>query len=195
MVNEERLTCSGCGVGICGRQAVISRVLGGKGSRRCLACLGGGLGAAPEQLCELVGNYLARRECYRREWLAAAPCDRDGQAPCCPSCLENSPDPPAWLRPELFALAESDDLPEPDLTVDAEESGCGDLMVLMMRSIRKLAPGDVLELIARDPGAAADIPSWCRLTGHALLAGPTGVEGATYYIRKARATSPPNPLP
>jgi tRNA 2-thiouridine synthesizing protein A len=32
-----------------------------------------------------------------------------------------------------------------------------------------MAPGAVLRLIALDPGAPADIPAWCRLTGHALL--------------------------
>lgn len=71
----------------------------------------------------------------------------------------------------------------PDLCVDAEESGCGDLIVLLMRSVRKIRPGEVLELIARDPGASADIPSWCRLTGHTLLAGPFG-EAPTYQIRR-----------
>ncbi|HSE92474.1 MAG TPA: hypothetical protein VLF19_04140 [Methylomirabilota bacterium] len=27
----------------------------------------------------------------------------------------------------------------------------------------------MLELVARDPGAPADLPAWCRLTGHALV--------------------------
>ena len=72
----------------------------------------------------------------------------------------------------------------PDLEVDAEESGCGDLMVLLMRSIRKVPPGGVLRLIARDPGAGADIPSWCRLTGHELLAEPASDEEADYIIRR-----------
>jgi len=32
-----------------------------------------------------------------------------------------------------------------------------------------LEPGEILRLIARDPGAPADVPAWCRLTGHALV--------------------------
>ncbi len=162
----------------------MSRILGGKERRLCLPCLSGSLDTPPDRLCELVGNYLARRDCYRRDWRRASVCDRDGQAPCCPSRLENAPDPPAWFRPELFERTDLDDLPDPDLVVDAEEAGCGDLMVLLMRSIRKLAPGQVLSITARDPGAEADIPSWSRLTGHALLAGPTGEDEATYYIQK-----------
>jgi tRNA 2-thiouridine synthesizing protein A len=176
--------CAACAAPLCERQVVISRVLAGGQARRCLTCLGESLGAAPEQLCELVGNYLVRRDCYRKEWRNAAPCENDGQAPCCPSRLENAPAPPAWYRAELFERSPLDDLPEPDLRVDAEEAGCGDLMVLLMRSVRKLQPGQVLELTARDPGAEADIPSWCRLTGHPLLAGPAGPEEATYYIRR-----------
>ena len=45
----------------------------------------------------------------------------------------------------LFTMP-ADNLPEPDLEVDAEESGCGDLMVLLLRSIRKVPPGGVLRL-------------------------------------------------
>ena len=181
---SDRGACAECGSWICDRQRVISSVLGGKHVARCLNCLGAHLAAPPEQLCELVGAYLVRRDCYRKDWRRARPCDQDGQSPCCPSRLEYAPQPPTWYRAELFERTEVDDLPDPDLTVDAEESGCGDLMVLLLRSMRRLDPGQVLELTARDPGAEADIPSWCRLTGHTLLAGPTGPDDATYYIRK-----------
>lgn len=175
--------CAGCGKLVCGRQQVISRILGGKSGTRCLECLGAALDASPEQLCQLVGGYLARRECYRKDWLRAPVCEEDGQAPCCPSRLENAPEAPSWYNRELFTMPTAD-LPEPDLEVDAEESGCGDLMVLLMRSIRKVPPGGVLRLTARDPGAGADIPSWCRMTGHELLAEPSGEDEADYTIRR-----------
>lgn len=180
----EAATCDACGRTICGRQQVISKILGGKERRLCLDCLGRSLETPPDRLCELVGNYLVRRDCYRRDWRRAAVCAHDGQAPCCPSRLENALEPPNWFRPELFTPSPLDDLPDPDLEVDAEEAGCGDLMVLLMRSIRKLNPGQILRLTARDPGASADIPSWCRLTGHRLLAGPLGEEDADYTIQR-----------
>jgi len=42
--------------------------------------------------------------------------------------------------------------------------------VLELRGrMQALAPGRVLRLIALDLGAPADIPAWCRLTGHTLL--------------------------
>ena len=53
---------------------------------------------------------------------------------------------------------------------DAGALGCGDLVLQLRLRLEALAPGQVLRLIARDPGAQADIPAWCRMTGHTLLA-------------------------
>jgi tRNA 2-thiouridine synthesizing protein A len=43
-----------------------------------------------------------------------------------------------------------------------------------------MSEGQVLRLIARDPGAPADIPAWCRMTGHTLLR----EEHPVYYIKR-----------
>jgi tRNA 2-thiouridine synthesizing protein A len=51
---------------------------------------------------------------------------------------------------------------------DAGDLGCGDL-VLALRGRLRAMPGKVLKLVARDPGAPADIPAYCRMTGHQLL--------------------------
>jgi len=56
-----------------------------------------------------------------------------------------------------------------DVEWDAGDMGCGDLVLELRARIERLAPGRVLKLTARDPGAPADIPAWCRLTGHALV--------------------------
>jgi tRNA 2-thiouridine synthesizing protein A len=50
----------------------------------------------------------------------------------------------------------------------AGDLGCGDL-VLELRGKLLAMPGKVLKLVARDPGAPADIPAYCRMTGHQLL--------------------------
>jgi tRNA 2-thiouridine synthesizing protein A len=39
--------------------------------------------------------------------------------------------------------------------------------------VRTLAPGDRLEILATDPGVLADLPAWCRVHGHTLLAADT----------------------
>lgn len=51
---------------------------------------------------------------------------------------------------------------------DAGDLGCGDLVLALRGRLRDM-PGQVLKLVARDPGAVADIPAYCRMTGHQLL--------------------------
>ena len=41
-------------------------------------------------------------------------------------------------------------------------------MLQLRLRLADLAPGAVLHLTARDPGAPADLPAWCGLTGHTL---------------------------
>ena len=52
---------------------------------------------------------------------------------------------------------------------DAGETGCGQLIVGLRRQLELLCSGDSLEVIARDAGAPADLPAWCRMTGHTLI--------------------------
>jgi tRNA 2-thiouridine synthesizing protein A len=51
---------------------------------------------------------------------------------------------------------------------DAGDLGCGELVIHLRNRLRAM-PGKVLKLLARDPGAHADIPAYCRMTGHQLL--------------------------
>jgi tRNA 2-thiouridine synthesizing protein A len=67
-----------------------------------------------------------------------------------------------------------------DATWDAGNLGCGDLLLQLRFRIETLEPGRVLRLVALDPGAPADLPAWCRLTGHALVA----AEHPVYFIRR-----------
>jgi len=56
-----------------------------------------------------------------------------------------------------------------DARWDAGDLGCGDLVLELRFRMDALRPGQLLELTARDPGARADIPAWCRMTGHTLI--------------------------
>lgn len=53
---------------------------------------------------------------------------------------------------------------------DAGAMGCGDLVIELRRRLAPLPPGSLFELTALDPGAPEDIPAWCGLTGHELVA-------------------------
>ena len=67
-----------------------------------------------------------------------------------------------------------------DAEWDAGDTGCGDLVLELRRRVTELDPGAVFTLVARDPGAPADLPAWCRMTGHTLL----GSEHPVYLIRR-----------
>ena len=59
--------------------------------------------------------------------------------------------------------------PAADAEWDAGDLGCGELVLELRNRLQAMAPGRLLRLIALDPGAPADIPAWCRLTGHTLV--------------------------
>jgi tRNA 2-thiouridine synthesizing protein A len=67
-----------------------------------------------------------------------------------------------------------------DATWDAGDLGCGDLVLQLRFRMETMHPGQVLRLVALDPGAPADLPAWCRLTGHTLVA----AEHPVYLIRR-----------
>jgi len=71
-----------------------------------------------------------------------------------------------------------------DSIYDAAEAGCGELAMALMKAVMAIEPGQLLEFRAGDSGAAEDIPAWCRVTGHSLVAGPAGDQGKSYFIRK-----------
>ncbi|HEU5197539.1 MAG TPA: sulfurtransferase TusA family protein [Methylomirabilota bacterium] len=56
-----------------------------------------------------------------------------------------------------------------DAEWNAGDLGCGELVLELRGRLHAMQPGQVLRLEARDPGAPADIPAWCRMTGHTLI--------------------------
>ncbi len=56
-----------------------------------------------------------------------------------------------------------------DKVLDCQGTLCPLPVIMAKKAIGELAPGQVLQILATDPGAHADIPAWCRRTGHKLL--------------------------
>lgn len=54
-------------------------------------------------------------------------------------------------------------------TVDARHLLCPMPVIRTQDAIRQLAPGTEVEVIATDPGALNDIPTWCRINGHVVM--------------------------
>jgi tRNA 2-thiouridine synthesizing protein A len=42
-------------------------------------------------------------------------------------------------------------------------------VIRAQNKIAELAPGDTLRIVATDPGALHDIPTWCRVHGHTVI--------------------------
>lgn len=53
--------------------------------------------------------------------------------------------------------------------VDARGLSCPQPLLAMRRALRQLSPGELLHVVATDPGSQADFASFSRLSGVPLL--------------------------
>lgn len=54
-------------------------------------------------------------------------------------------------------------------TLDVKGQLCPIPVIRTQNQVKKLAPGDLLEVLCTDPGAINDIPAWCRINGHRVV--------------------------
>lgn len=54
--------------------------------------------------------------------------------------------------------------------LDARNMLCPLPVIRAQERVATLAPGDVLEILCTDPGATNDIPAWCRINDHKVVA-------------------------
>jgi tRNA 2-thiouridine synthesizing protein A len=72
-----------------------------------------------------------------------------------------------------------------DLVIDERGRLCPLPVIALGRAAHDLPPGSVIELLADDPAAAYDVPAWCQLRGHDLLAADLD-----RYLVRLRAPDP-----
>ncbi len=65
-------------------------------------------------------------------------------------------------------------------TLDTRGLLCPLPVIRTQDRIRTLAPGDILHVLATDPGALHDIPAWCRVHGHEFIGAHT--QGRIYTL-------------
>ena len=70
--------------------------------------------------------------------------------------------------------------------VDARRLLCPMPVIRTQERIKRMSTGDELEVLCTDPGAANDIPAWCRLSGHEVLAVEARDWEVTISIRVGR---------
>lgn len=72
-----------------------------------------------------------------------------------------------------------------DELYDAGPDSCGELIVKLFLRMKKLMEGQVIKVISYDLGAVEDVPAWCRMQGHQLLAmDEEGLLTTNFYIKK-----------
>jgi TusA-related sulfurtransferase len=77
-------------------------------------------------------------------------------------------------------------VPVPDAVCDGGDLDCGSGLLLIIRNeLSPLAPGEVLEIKSRETSVSQDLPAWCRMVGHTIIATAPAADGYTrYFLRK-----------
>lgn len=71
------------------------------------------------------------------------------------------------------------------ITVDARGQSCPGPLVTLHKALKGAQRGDLLELLATDPGARSDVPSWATLSGNELLESSESEGLLRFVIMKA----------
>lgn len=69
----------------------------------------------------------------------------------------------------------ADDMPHSHHTLDTQGLICPDPIMLLHKTIRKAAAGEVIHVLASDPATTRDIPNFCQHLRHSLLAKHTDI--------------------
>lgn len=93
----------------------------------------------------------------------------------------------------LSAAAEPSGV-DPQVSIDGGDLACGELLMLVHRRLRGVAPGTLIAITTTDPAAPIDIPAWCHLTGHRYR-GPDRAVGCylVELVASARTVDPADP--
>jgi len=71
-----------------------------------------------------------------------------------------------------------------DTELDAKGLSCPMPIVKLAKQMKSMETGQVLKLVADDPGSQEDVPAWCRRTGNDLVETSTEGQNFIYLIRK-----------
>jgi tRNA 2-thiouridine synthesizing protein A len=69
-------------------------------------------------------------------------------------------------------------------TVDARGQSCPGPLVSLHKALQTAERGELLELLATDPGSRSDVPSWAKLSGNELVEASEDDGVFRYVIRR-----------
>ncbi|KUJ79178.1 sulfurtransferase TusA [Microbulbifer flavimaris] len=76
---------------------------------------------------------------------------------------------------------------KPDHTLDARGLLCPEPVMMLHAAVRKVAPGEVLQMLATDPSTQRDVPKFCQFLGHELVEHREEENEFVYWIRRGEA--------
>ncbi len=68
--------------------------------------------------------------------------------------------------------------------VDARRLLCPMPVIRLQDCINQLPPGSEVRITCSDPGTQSDIPTWCRINGHSVLASSQTQDDFIFLVRK-----------
>ena len=72
----------------------------------------------------------------------------------------------------------------PDTTLDTRGLRCPLPVLRARKAMQRVAPGEVLRVLATDPGTVGDFQAFCAATGHDLMEHGEQAGEFTFRIRK-----------
>jgi tRNA 2-thiouridine synthesizing protein A len=71
-----------------------------------------------------------------------------------------------------------------DKELDARSLNCPLPILRCKKSLAELQPGQILKVIATDPGSVKDFQAFCKQTGHELLSQEVANGEFTFFMKK-----------
>ena len=71
-------------------------------------------------------------------------------------------------------------------TLDCKGLACPMPIVRLSMEISKLKVGEVVEMLTTDPGSLADVPSWAKSTGNAVLENKQEPGLIRFYVKRQK---------
>ncbi len=73
-----------------------------------------------------------------------------------------------------------------DIQVNCRNMSCPMPIVHLKKNIKTMDVGQVLEMVATDPGSVSDVKGWSQQTGHELVHNEQIGKDYFYYIKKSK---------
>ena len=82
-------------------------------------------------------------------------------------------------------MADKANAPDTAVIVDARGESCPVPVIRLARTVAEVPVGTEVVVLSDDPGAAIDIPVWCRMKSQTWLGEEPAAEGRAYRVRRA----------